>query len=439
MSQTLLIESDELRGMVLALNLEVYTGTNVIWKTSIDDALKVLNVLPDLNVILALDDQVGSLDKLFESIEEKSLSIPIFSSFADNLSCEHVSSINDDADLTEAIKMVAKKLGIASSDVIRKVMPDFFPISIESFRYLDKSVCDLYIKLKKADGTFRFVKRMSSGDQIDEETIHRYIFKKVEKLYVLKDQRFCFTDHFSSTVIDKLNDRSLPVEEQVDVLNSATDVVRFIFQNKDFNSNDLELIENCCDSLQHITTKSMKLTDLIQDLFNAKHSYRYKLAVTTSYLGIKAMKKMAVSSVSALDSQIQKFVQACFLHDILLTNDDQVRVRSEEDLEKYQIIEKELVLTHALKTSELVKSLPQVSDDVIRIILEHHGKPTGSGFSFEFLNRLHPLSLVLISCEAYAHEILQYEGREFDYQEIVSKLPPVFLKKEFWKVISNIG
>lgn len=439
MSQTLLIESNEQRGSMLALNLQVYTGTNVIWKSSVEDALKVLKVLPEINLILALDDQVGSMNALFENLEEQDLSVPIISSFEQQLGCELVKPLEDDFDLTELIKLVSDNLGIGRSDLVRKIMPDFFPISIDSFKYLSKCVCDLYIKLKKPDGSFRYVKRMSAGDQIDEETIHRYIFKKVEKLYVLKDDRFCFTDYFSTTVLDKLNDRSLPKREQVQVLNSATDVVRFIFKNEEFNENDVELIENCCDTLERVTNKDAKLSELMEGLFEAKNSYRYKLAVVTSYLGIKALKKMGVASISVLEAQIEKFVQACFLHDILLTNDDQARVRTEADIEKYQIIEKELVQMHALKTSEMVKSLPNVSDEVVRVILEHHGKPTGSGFSFEFLNRLHPLSLVLISCEAYAHEILAFEGREFDYEDIIRKLPPIFLKKEFWKVLSNIG
>jgi hypothetical protein len=439
MSQTLLIESNEQRGSMLSLNLEVYTGTNVICKSSIEEALKVLRVLPEINLILALDDQVGSMNPLLENLEEQDLRVPIISSFEKQLGSELVKPLRDDFDLTEIIKTASDNLGIKKADLVRKIMPDFFPVSIDSFKYLDKCVCDLYIKLKKSDGSFRYVKRMNAGDVIDEETIHRYILKKVEKLYILKDDRFNFTDAFSSSVLSKLNDETLAVEEQVQVLNSATDVVRFIFKNEDFNENDVKLIEDCCSSLERISKKDVKLSELIGGLLDAKNSYRYQLAVVTSYLGMKALKKMGVGSISVLEAQMEKYIQACFLHDILLTNDDQARVRTEADIDKFQIIEKELVLTHAMTTAEMVKSLPNISDEVVRIITEQHGKPTGSGFSFEFLNRLHPLSLVLISCEAYAHEILAHQGREFDDDDIIRKLPPVFLKKQFWKVLSNIG
>lgn len=441
MSQTLLIEGNEQRGSMLSLNLQVYTGTNVIWKQSIAEAVEVLNVLPQINLILALDDKLGPVDSLLTCMEEKDLSIPFISSVGELLKGavgEHIIQ-QDDFDINKIIQLAGARLGVAQIDIVKKILPDYFPIAIDSFKYINEIVCDVYIKLKRPDGSARYVKRMSQGDLIDEDTISRYIIKQVDKLYVLKEDRFVFTDAFSSSIVSKLKEGKLAVSEKVQLVNSASEVIRLIFQNEEINESDVELIENSIATLEQICHASPKLSDLIKGLLEEKNSFRYQLMTVTAYLGVKAIKRKGVANVSVLSSQVEKFVQACFLHDILLVNDDQVRVRSEEDIERYHIVEKELVLTHALKTSELVKALPNISDDVVRIILEHHGKPTGSGFSFEFLSRLHPLSLVLIACENYAHEILDYQGKSFNYDDIVKELPPIFLKKEFWKIISNLG
>lgn len=438
MSQTLLIEGNEQRGSMLSLNLQVYTGTNVIWKESIAEAIEVLGVLPQVNLILALDDQAGSIDSLLQCLEESNLNVPVISS-SHHAKGELLKPIKDGFDLTELINLASKNLGVSQNDIVKKVLPDFFPISIDSFKFENEIVCDVFIKLKRPDGTSRFVKRMNAGDTLDAETIHRYIMKSVDKLYVLKEDRFKFTDSFSNHIIAKLKSENGGISEKLNLVNSARDVIQIIFNSDEISERDVELIEQSINSMEDVCKKSQKLSDLLADLLASKSSYRYQLVTVTAFLGLKALKKMNYPSITVMEAQIQKFMQACFLHDILLSDDDQAKVRSEEDIETLQVVEKDLVLTHALKTSEMVKSLPNILDEVPRIILEHHGKPTGSGFSFDFLQRLHPLALVLIACENYAHEILSYSGKSFNYDDIVKKLPPIFLKKEFWKVISNIG
>lgn len=439
MSQTLMIEGDDYRGALLSLNLQIYTGTNIIWKNSIEEAIEVLKVLPELNLIVALDENAGEMSQLFEYLNDSTLEIPTLSREKFESYTASVST-GKKFDLQNIIETSSRNLGISKIDMARKVVPDFFPISIENFHFLDEAPCDIFIKLKKTQSDFRFVKRISAFDQIDHEGIDRYIINGVNELFILKQDRFKFIEKYSQSLIPKLNEKFNEDDpsEYIQKSYSAFDIVNKFF-TEDVEESDIELIEANIQAVNKICQSSQsQLSELIEELLNSSHSYRYQLMVLTNYLGIKALKKMDnLGPVSILKNQIEKFSQACFLHDLLLKTDDQVRVRCEEDMEKYNISERELVLSHALKTSQIIKEMNKFDSEVQRIVLEQHGKPTGTGFSYDFSNRLHPLTHVLMACEAYAHELLSHLTIK-SYDEIIKNLPPVFLKKEFWKVLTNI-
>ena len=79
MSQTILIEDNEDIRNLFTLNLQTYTGTDIITRLSASDAIELLKILPTINLIISrkkIGDE-NSAAKIIEFIKENNLSIPV--------------------------------------------------------------------------------------------------------------------------------------------------------------------------------------------------------------------------------------------------------------------------------------------------------------------------------------------------------------------------
>ena len=189
MSQTILIEPNEDLRKIYHLNLVTYTGSNIIERQDANDAIELLKILPNIDLIIC-SDHIGPEDtakELLNFLTENNLDIPIICIGEAKGLADKVHIHKEKKDWEGLIKAASKSLGITEEDQLKKVRPDFIPIKIVYFYDIDHTPCDIYIRIKKTPIDFQYVKRIHAQDNLIANEIDKYLKQGLQELYISKD------------------------------------------------------------------------------------------------------------------------------------------------------------------------------------------------------------------------------------------------------------
>ncbi len=440
MTQTLLLENDAKLASLYSLNFQIYAGTDVIWKKNLEDAIKVLKVLPQLSLIVSRTKIEGKKSALllYEYVRKNELQIPFIVLGEDNSLKDNAVVLSEDVELKILIQNVAKMLGVTPKKMVEKIIPDFVPIPIKHFLFINETICDLYVKLSEIPENFHFVKRIPAGEIFSKEFIKRYIRKGLQQLHILKCDRIKFINSFSYQLIDTLEDDKLSMEDRISSTEVAFETVAGLFQQNKVNEENMELAQAGLKSVMTIVSQSGNLfNNLLTNLIDLKTSYLFKHIVIINFLGIRVIKKMHWEK----EEHLIKFSFACFFHDIFLENERQAKVKTPEELDLLtDREERDITYEHAWTASQLALKTREIPLEVENIIMQHHGQKNGIGFLPQLTpdhlrDDLSPFSYIFIACEAYGDIIFSEGKNKNDYDMVINKLPEIFKHEKFEKIL----
>lgn len=438
MSQTILLEKDNYLAHLYLLNLQIFTGTDVVIKHSFDEIKEVLRVIPQVSLIICRDDEKGqkNIIDLTEYIKTNSLDVPIITFGNEIENIQNVAFLPDDCSLVEVVRTVAKILGVVPKELIKKIVPDFYPINIENFTYINKAGCDVFIKSVDSIVDYEFSKRVSKGEVFSSNLIQGCIDKGIKHLYVLKDERVKFVNSFSEQLIEKLDQKDLSFKERIKTTEKTFDLIRSGINFDEFCENDYILIQKTLQSVMTIISmEKPNLRSLIDDLIGMQSSYLFRNVVLTTYFSASAIR----NSKWGLDSHLELLSYVSLLHDMTLETESQAKVRDQSDLDRLgeNDEEKRIVLEHAYDVSQKAAQVDKLLPDVSIIILQHHGSPNGRGFPEDCAQNLHALSYLFMASEIYANEVMG-ETNEATPNDIIEKLRKKRINSKIWKYIELI-
>ena len=83
------------------------------------------------------------------------------------------------------------------------------------------------------------------------------------------------------------------------------------------------------------------------------------------------------------DQYLSQFIYATYFHDIILEKEGMAEIHTKKDWLNCDFSEddKALIRDHAKLASELLSRFPGSSKEAVRIVKEHHGVPSGIGFT----------------------------------------------------------
>jgi HD-GYP domain-containing protein (c-di-GMP phosphodiesterase class II) len=174
------------------------------------------------------------------------------------------------------------------------------------------------------------------------------------------------------------------------------------------------VIEVCQSVMDSITADVTKAKDKFSHYLTSMSSdstlnFQYRFVELTSYL--------ATQMVESLDEKknienVKTIVFCAFFCDIALKESEYLELRTEESLKDIWPEEKEAILTHALKASEIVSKYKNAPKGADTIILQHHGSLDGKGFPRVCADAVSPIAKCLIASQELAYEILKDPGKD---------------------------
>lgn len=274
--------------------------------------------------------------------------------------------------------------------------------------------CDIYIKIKKTSG-MQFIKLLPVEESFSSYDLKRYFNSGLEQVYILKTQFPALLKKFEEIeVLDESNEvlfsETLKISrKQLEVLNIDEIVIK--------------MVEESVEKMMKNVGEKNALAVFVRKLKEDSFSYNYARVYLINLLMFKVLDAYEWKSVS-----IRKTITfACFFHDISIAKDELIKICSKEHLEKAELSkdERELVLTHAARSAEILEKFPRIPLGAASLVREHHGVKSGQGFVECYPSHLSPLTVMFIVVEDFV-------GRFLDSDHLLSKktVENIFIEME---------
>lgn len=405
----LLVASAEYEKL-LETNLASYLGINPIRIESLQALNLYTSQHKDVGQIITDPEVDGkdSLEHLSILFKKNGVQAPVMViggalKSGDSYQIDELHELSQPKDMRSFLKKTSDYLDINIEDLKNLPMPEYMGYSLGLFQYLEKSPCDIFVRIGKGSRV-SFIKICHEGDAIDPERIESIKQKGGEHLYVKSVKRLKLTNVLS-TELSRIIDESDESEDKSDVVNAAVDILHDRMRNEGPSA---EMAEFSKKIINKVTTRSgfsKKIYPLLKRLIANKSSFSYKFIQVTSFFATVILKKMDWRRIE----QVKTLAFAAIYRDIALEGDEtMLKIRSEEDLEQSDLSEREkkVITTHAQKALSVLEGYPDMPYGVEILIRQHHGSVNGAGFPNEYSQRLSPLSIVLMVAEEAAFLVI---------------------------------
>lgn len=439
--EILIIDGDEsLRGMA-AFALESQLGAHVLQAKNCGDGLKTAKKAKRLQAIISeysLPDQSGGT--LYRMLQEdpKLSSIPFFliadrevETLADLKSAKLTGSMVKPFQLNALVKLVR-------DNIVKESKSDFSSaycgIPIPILLQFKEVLADVYIKL--SDG--KYVRLLNKGDPFEKIDEAKFKEKKVNLLYIKKEDTDTFLSEFAGGAKEALRLSVGTDESFFEVPKKVHQLIHHAIHTVGFTEEVRVLTEETVNHSVETILDNPKLSVWLEKILPIREDYISAHSLVLAYLAC------GISSLIGWVSKetFYKLTLAAMLHDIAILDDDLAKFQTRNDLDKVIGIRSpaniHLFLSHPENAAKIVKSAGGFPADVDLIILQHHERVDGSGFPRGLKEKdIHPLALVLI----IAHELTSYmveKGTQWTLSGFLEKVSPHYTAGLGRKIIDEL-
>lgn len=437
MSQTILIETNEDLKKIFAINLTTFVGTDVIHRSNATDTLELLRILPQVNLIITkcrVGDEETAI-KIHQHIKNEGLNTSLIVLGECPILANEILCLQEPVSWEILIKQAASHLGVNLQDISSKVKADYLPVGLYYFYDIQKTPCDIYIRIKKGPNDYQYVKRIHSKDTFDQADIKKYEEQGLKEFYVPRDYIQYFTTFVTNQLFEKLENTTLSVEDRILTTANAHEIVRDKIQQLGLDQTAIDLSDASINSMVLSVRKSPEVSNLLKFVFSNKVSYAYQhchlLAMMCHYI----LSKQSWYKPEHLE--VLSFVS--FFADVTLKSNKQMQISSMKELSESTLSdeEKKQVLTHAAEAVKILEQHPEASDYIKTVLLQSHGSTEGVGLVENPSEDLHPLSKVFIIADSFV-KILLNPNMPSSKKEILPILSARFTNPSYQKVIKAL-
>lgn len=434
MSQTILIEPSQKLSDIYKINLNTYTGTDVIERATSKEAIELLKILPEIDLIICRAE-VGlekTAQDLYQFLIESNIEIPMIILGESLRIQDKVVSIADPFTWEDLVSNARTLLGITGEDTKLTPKPEYSPIGIQYFFEINHTPCDVYIRIKKSNSEFKFVKRLHEQDSFTPDDIQKYINQGLKNFYIPRDYQQYFVTFVTNSMVKKLEEDELTLIERLSVNTNAYSIVKEHIQKIGFTQEINELAEANINSMITSIQEAPQLATLLKMILTSKISYAYQKSHIICVIGNFILSKQSWFE----ERHLQMFTHLAFFADITLKSNKQMKINSGDELDASDLSPKEKleVINHALNASEIIKDFSKTSDYLELIVRQHQGSPDGLGFSSDPEEDIHPLARVFIISDAFVKLMLD-PASPTNKKDILTILYMQFTKNSFQKII----
>jgi hypothetical protein len=311
--------------------------------------------------------------------------------------------------------------GITLDKIKERDVLTYLPIPVRLFRYIKNLPGDVFIQLKSNPFNVRYIKRFNAGEVISPND-YEHLVGKIDNFFVSSEQRVDFVKEISQILMAQMmQPKSVDAKtNEIELFDHQFTLIKMLTSELGVNPEVAILTEKCMDEMAQVGMRQPKLKQYIEDIFISNSAgFQSRLTQLTTVL---ATTLITFLKMPQTESQIKKMSFTALFHDFLL-DEYLLHIRNQASFD--QILKdpetKRLVLNHAKASSLYFLNFPNAPDDSIRIIKEHHGSKTGTGFPDKPESGLSALSHIFFISEELAYQLIQH-GKMTDLPTILDQM-----------------
>ncbi|MGE3610033.1 MAG: hypothetical protein AB7I27_10640 [Bacteriovoracaceae bacterium] len=437
MNLTLLVENNPKIESFYNLNLYTWLGLTLQTEKEVASALKTIdqkNTQLQLIIVRAQINKQEAAKEIIAHLEKNKLKIPIIVIGPGQEVKGSFAHVPNSLELKILIQGAAKALNITPKDMMNKVVPDFYPIPIEYFKSLKRSVCPVYIKDTSAPR--KFILQFDKNKDFTQAEIDG-LKAQTNELFIDKMDRLDFVHNVTAELVITLKDEDLSKDEQISAANASIELLSKKLLSLGVHEETIELAKKNIETMKKNVKGNPKLSNLIARLLSNKTSYLFRHTQILTYVCLHIVKNIDWGNAE----QEEKISFIAFFHDIALETDEQCMIHTTLDLKKSSLPpeQKQLVERHAQISAEYVAKFPHAPMGSDVIIKQHHGTLNGVGFSESYGNNISPAAVVFIVAEEFTRILMEGNIDEVNKDLIIKEIRGKFpTTSRFVKVIDKL-
>lgn len=441
MSQALVVSNDSVLNDIYAVNLNAYVATNVTIKETAEEAIQLIKLNPNFDVIISFFQINGEETalKIIQFCQSENLEIPIVVVGNGTGLPPNVSQLSAKYNIQNLLKTVAKHLEISAKDMASLAVPEFFPIPLKLFTHIEKCEADIFLRNKEKEN-IQYVKIGEKGKLFQVDLLE-YKKNGVKCFYVNSAERLRFINQASQHIVGQLNDPQLSQEKKVDLVIEGMEFVAFqISENDQVPEEILNTSKACLKAMNEVARQFPEVRGLLELLLKNKTKYIFLHGIIASFVAREIIENISWGG----EGQADKIAFCLFFHDLFLVPlfDRHPEFKQEEEIlysEKLNESEKDLILNHAKMAGEFVQSFKHSPIGANTLITQHHGDTKGVGFATSFKDNISPLAKVMIIAEDFTSELLKLQPHEwktkFRKEEVIELLREKYGRPSYQKIV----
>ncbi len=414
-------------------------GCNIIQKRNSESGINEIRSQKDILLIITRE-KMGT-DEAYQAIKNEiqnsGLDIPIICRTpSTNSQIEHILDESSLDSCISKIMIIIKKRLVE----LNKKNIIYFPVQAEKFLSIESSklVCDVYIKIKKNGLPDQYIKRLHAGDQLSREEVEKYIKSGLKEFYITENQYTTFINMISIELIKALKNPSFEYLDRF-LLNSyayETTIERL----KIFSSIDditIHLVNESIKATIKAVEKNDALTNYLKHLKASTASFAFFHCYLIALLSEKLAKFFEWNSPQARD----KLIYLAFFHDISLDETALCEINTKEEFDTCELPtnKKDLIINHALASSELLSGFKDVPFGLSQLVKEHHGSKSGVGFPDSLSINISPIAMMFIVLEDFSSKLIKANNdSNFDIDKIFFALEPRYTKLAYLQTLTSL-
>lgn len=303
-----------------------------------------------------------------------------------------------------------------------KQLPRYCKIKINYLKNFGIAASDIYVKLSDK----KFVKILNEGHEFDDNFMNNYLSKGMDYLYIAGKNFKNFNEKFVE-ILSKKMDKELTTQDRYNLEVTGVSYVQDNFKILGIDKN----IINCVETITKSSIKRLQSTN--KNIFTMLE----KMMTSDDYLSNHSLLISNIAGAISIHMHgndnllLEKLTTASLLHDIVLNKIDENLVQMHDYMDhndyaaetQYEVIEK--IFVHTMEAATLLTDSKTFSPDVIKIILNHHERPDGTGYpNKKNCDDIPPLSCLFIIVEDFVKRIF---SKKLD-QEMIDGIKDDFMK-----------
>ncbi|MFG1483391.1 hypothetical protein ABMA79_10095 [Halobacteriovorax sp. HFRX-2_2] len=446
MKTALVICDNEVLNSIYSVNLKTYTELNLIFTSSLDEALihiEDTDIPIDLLVTMASIGDEDTALLAFHNLIENDRDIPSIVIGEGDLVPDENYVVKNQFDIPGILQNIFECLKITPREVLAVVTEELYEMPIRLFFPFNKAFCDTYYMLEN-DGVKTPAKIYDTDSDVWPK-VREFLDQNVSHLLIPARERFAFTKRVTELLIESMEKVTpeTPQQESLDFVEQSIDAIaEQLFEDEGVTKEVVQLSQMCMDTMEEVIDSVPDLKSILKDLAALKSGFLYSHSIIAGYVSSHILENVEWGGPAHKEKL--KFV--LYFHDMYLV---QVYKKYPDLMYEDKIIfdpqvseeDKEIIINHAAEAADAIRRYPACPLGADVIIMQHHGTSNGLGFATSFKDDISPLAKVLIIAEAFTEEIYQRieDRQKINVEDVITKLRERFTKHTYKKIIETLA